>query len=120
MRPSVRSTLLPCWVLAAALAAPPGLAADVERGRKLYEQRCNGCHSESVHSRVKRVARDFGEVRMWVARWNETLALSWGAEEIEDVATFLNATLYHFPAPATQAKSPGSITFAASPGPSRQ
>lgn len=120
MRPPVRSTLLSCCALAAALLAGPGFGADSTRGRALYEQRCTGCHAESVHSRAKRVARDFGEVRAWVARWNETLALQWGGEEIEDVATFLNATLYRYPAPGTQAENTGTIPVAAAPGPSRR
>ena len=106
--------------LVAALVAGPGFGADAQRGRELYEQRCTGCHAESVHSRVKRVARDFGEVRAWVARWNETLALKWGGDEIEDVATFLNAAFYRYPAARTQAESTGTTPVAAAPGPSRR
>lgn len=73
--------------------------ASLERGRALYELRCAGCHSESVHARKKRVAVDFEDVRRWVSRWNETLALSWGEEELDDVAIHLNTAYYRFPCP---------------------
>lgn len=91
-------------VLAAALALPTTAAADPDRGRALYELRCLACHAESVHARPKRVARDFEDVRAWVARWNTTLKLRWSAEEIEDVTLYLNTTYYRYPCPPTVCK----------------
>jgi hypothetical protein len=94
-------------VIAAAivLAAPRGAAgADPQRGRVLYEASCGNCHSESVHGRAKRVATDFTEVRRWVSRWNESLALRWGDEEIDDVALHLNDTYYRYPCPPSVCK----------------
>ena len=89
----------------AALFASRGVsAADIGRGRALYELRCDGCHSESVHGRAKRVAADFEDVRRWVARWNATLALQWTAEEIDDVAVHLNTTYYRYPCPPAVCK----------------
>ena len=79
-------------------------AADVQRGRALYESRCGTCHSESVHGRTKRVATDFNAVRGWVERWNGTLRLRWGDEELDDVAAYLNDTYYRFPCPPTVCK----------------
>ncbi len=73
--------------------------ADVDRGRALYELRCGGCHSDSVHGRAKRVASGFEGVRQWVNRWNESLGLRWKDEEIDDVAVHLNMTYYRFPCP---------------------
>jgi len=90
---------------AAALAVPLiATPADVSRGRALYELRCQGCHSESVHARVKRSARDFDDVRRWVARWNASLSLNWDAEEIDDVTLHLNNTYYRYPCPPTVCK----------------
>lgn len=86
-------------VAAAALAAGPAVGADYTRGRALYENRCNDCHSESVHGREKRVAKDFDEVRGWVERWNRTLRAGWGEGEVNDVAVYLNATYYSYPCP---------------------
>lgn len=95
---------LPSCIFATVLAAGaafPALspAADYARGKALYEARCGGCHSESVHARDKRVARDFAAVRQWVERWNQTLKAGWGEEEVNDVAVYLNATYYSHPCP---------------------
>ena len=84
-------------LLAAAIAAPSlSRAADAGRGRALYELRCGGCHTESVHGREHRVARDLGEVSHWVRRWSANLELGWGNSEVEDVTAYLNATYYRF------------------------
>ena len=89
----------------AALFAPRGVsAADVERGRALYELRCGTCHSESVHGRAKRVAADFADVRRWVVRWGASLGLAWSDEEVDDVAVHLNATYYRYPCPPNVCK----------------
>ena len=87
---------------AAALALPLAAgAADPKRGRDLYELRCQGCHAESVHSRAKRDAKSFDEVRAWVARWNTSLSLGWTEDEIDDVAQHLNARYYGYQCPPT-------------------
>ena len=90
-----------CIVGLALFGAPvPSPAADTERGRGLYEESCTACHAESVHARSKRVARNFGEIRGWVERWNATLGLRWGDEEVEDVTAYLNAAFYRYAVPA--------------------
>jgi len=90
---------------AAALAVPlAAVPADVSRGRALYELRCLGCHSESVHARAKRTARDFDEVRRWVERWNVSLSLAWSAEEVDDVTLHLNDAYYRYPCPPSACK----------------
>lgn len=78
-------------------------AADAERGRELYVQRCGACHGRSVHSREARVAKSMVEVRGWVKRWSDTLGLGWGADEVEDVSLYLNDTYYRFAMPARSA-----------------
>ncbi len=85
-------------------ATGPASGADVARGAALYELRCGGCHSESVHGRAKRVATSFEDVRRWVNRWNATLALGWEAEEVDDVTLFLNATYYRYACPPSVCK----------------
>jgi cytochrome c5 len=89
---------------ALALAAPGVEAGDAGRGRALYESQCTSCHSQSVHGREKREARDFEAVRAWVARWNASLALRWGEEEIEDVTVYLNGAYYRFACPPSACK----------------
>jgi hypothetical protein len=97
---------LPTLLALAALIALllPAAGAQPERGRALYELRCTGCHSESVHARVKRVATDFDAVRGWVKRWDRDLKLGWSAEEIEDVTVYLNDTYYRHPCPPSVCK----------------
>ena len=98
--------LLMVLILPIALScfAPGARSADMERGRSLYESRCSSCHSDSVHGRAKRVASSFEEIVGWVSRWNATLALNWGRDEIEDVSAYLNATYYRFACPPTVCK----------------
>lgn len=96
MRLAPPSTLVLCAGLAWATAVD---AADMQRGRVLYESSCSGCHAVSVHGREKRVARDFEEVRAWVIRWSANLRLKWTQEEVNDVAAHLNAAYYGFRCP---------------------
>lgn len=90
---------------ACALAADPAAPAPApDRGEALYEMRCTGCHSQSLHGREKRVAADFASVRAWVDRWNATLRLGWDAGEVDDVAVHLNRRFYRYPCPPTACK----------------
>jgi hypothetical protein len=98
------------------LGSLPGrtLAVDADRGYGLYDLHCTACHAESVHGRAKRVASDYYEVRDWVRRWERSLGLRWSAEDIDDVALWLNVTYYGYPCPpdvcqvALRAVTPGS------------
>ena len=91
----IRSALL----LAAAGAAVLGAhaqSADPERGALLYENHCQSCHTTEVHFREGRKSESLADVRAWVARWQDTLDLSWTGMEIEDVARHLNGRFYQF------------------------
>jgi mono/diheme cytochrome c family protein len=96
-------------VLAAGLAASAATAgaADAARGRELYESRCTSCHSQSIHGREKREARDFEAIRGWVRRWSGSLGIPWTQEEIDDVSAHLNARYYRFPCPADVCRATG-------------
>jgi hypothetical protein len=98
------------FALAATLAALSITAhadgLDSERGRGLYEQRCDGCHGISVHARGRKVANDYADIRALVERWSTHLDLRWGPEEIEDVTMFLNDKYYHYAMPAKGARRP--------------
>ena len=108
-----------CCAFACALLAGSAAAADAERGRGLYEQRCTACHAQSVHSRAHRVAADYGEVRGWVQRWNDTLGLAWQSEDIDDVTAFLNETYYRYPVPGPREAGPVETKVAAAPSQKR-
>jgi hypothetical protein len=75
-------------------------AADPGRGQALYESRCTGCHNKSVHQRESRKATTFEGILAQVSRWNETLGGDWKAEDMEDVAAYLNQRYYKLPCPA--------------------
>jgi len=95
MKP-LRAPRIAFALLALALVVP-AQAADAERGRMLYGLRCGECHSESVHGRAHRDARNFGEVLSYVVRWNSQLGIGWRQEDINDVARYVNDTYYGFP-----------------------
>ena len=98
-------------LFAAVALAQPGVAADAARGQALYESRCVGCHTKSVHQREVRKATSFEGVLVQVSRWNATLGGDWTAEDIEDVAVYLNQRYYKHACPASVCSpGPASVT----------
>jgi mono/diheme cytochrome c family protein len=83
---------LPCLLLLYSIPA----TADPERGRLLYENHCRACHESSVHIREVQAAKSPEAVRAQVLRWQDELRLHWGAEEVGDVAEYLNVAWYHY------------------------
>lgn len=96
---ALKTVVVAALVSAALCATFPTYAGDAQRGRALYELGCGECHSQSVHGRAHRVARNMEEIRGWVRRWSEHRHLGWSAAEIDDVATYLNDIYYHFDCP---------------------
>lgn len=84
-----------CALIALSLIAPLAALADTERGRLLYENHCLSCHESNVHIRETQAARSLAAVRAAVERWQAVANLGWGAEEVGDVAAYLNAAWYH-------------------------
>ncbi len=71
-------------------------AQNVERGRTLYENHCQVCHTVEVHGRKGRMAIGIAELRDIVQRWQTNQKLRWTPDEIEDVVQFLSTTRYFF------------------------
>jgi mono/diheme cytochrome c family protein len=71
-------------------------AQSIERGRQLYENHCQVCHTAQIHGRKNRTVFSAGELREIVERWQQHQGLRWSREEIEDVVRFLGATRYRF------------------------
>ena len=84
------------WGLGTALAAAP-VRADAERGRLLYENHCQGCHTSVVHVRDQRKAKTPAELRGWIGRWSTELKLTWTADDAKDVYQYLNNRYYRLP-----------------------
>lgn len=91
------------WRIACALAFA-GMAAvtvdahaqDAERGRQLYENHCQVCHTSQVHGRKNRASLTVADLREIVTQWQDNQRLRWSREEIDDVTHFLATTRYHF------------------------
>lgn len=75
---------------AARAADPP----DAQRGRLLYENHCQSCHTSKVHGRNPPLAIDRGALRRIVGDWARQAGLGWEAGEIEDVVQYLEVTHY--------------------------
>ena len=82
--------------VASAQVQPP----PATRGAMLYENHCSACHSEQMHWRARRSARDWNSLREQVRRWQGEARLDWNEQDIDAVARHLNETIYRFPAPA--------------------
>ena len=94
-------------LLALGLAALSGplAAADAERGKILYETRCNACHQASVHGRSTRKAKSFDDVRAQVLRWSSEAGGSWARDDVDDVTLYLNQRFYRFNCPPSACKA---------------
>lgn len=100
-----RRTLLAAALAAAcagcgvtAPATPSAAAApDVQRGKLLYENNCNTCHTTQPHWRSQRLVGDWSDLVAQVTRWQGIAGLHWTSDEIRDVAIFLNEEFYHVP-----------------------
>jgi cytochrome c2 len=93
MRSSNRAVAVLAFTVIVNTAA---LGADPERGRALYENHCQGCHSSTVHNRKQRWPENLEQLRGIVDRWQTEQNLRWSREDIEDVVYFLNVTQYSY------------------------
>jgi len=80
----------------AAGAAGAQAPADTERGRALYENHCQVCHTPRVHRRADRLPINPAELRDIVDRWQREEKLRWSAQDVSDVVEYLNRTRYNF------------------------
>ena len=95
-----------------ALTAVAGLAhaqqtpeAVSTRGELLYSTHCIECHTTQMHWRAQRKAVDWDTLRFQVQRWQGVASLRWSDTDIDDVARYLNDTIYKFPRQVSQAHS---------------
>ena len=67
------------------------------RGELLYSTHCIECHTTQMHWRAQRKAVDWDTLRFQVRRWQGVVNLGWSDTDIDDVARYLNDTIYRFP-----------------------
>jgi mono/diheme cytochrome c family protein len=95
--------MLAALAFAAAVAVSVDVhAQNVERGRQLYENHCQACHTAQIHGRKNRIAFNVSDLREIVDRWQRNQKLNWGRDEIEDVVQYLGTTRYFFVSRAEQ------------------
>lgn len=86
-------------IATALVAVLPSIApaADLDRGRELYESACIACHGRSVHVRAQASVRDCKELRATITRFANIQGRNWDAEDVDDVTAWLNLRYYGFP-----------------------
>jgi len=72
------------------------VCAEVDRGQALYENHCQFCHEDRVHTRKNRLVTSSDSLRAWVTSWSVHAGLNWGGQEVEDVTRYLNRRFYQF------------------------
>jgi mono/diheme cytochrome c family protein len=94
------SRLTHCGFIAVGLflsvAAGAQVPADAGRGRALYENHCQVCHTSKVHSRADRLPMNPAELRDIVDRWQREEKLRWSEQDIADVVDYLNRSRYGY------------------------
>jgi mono/diheme cytochrome c family protein len=86
--------ILPFFLASIASAAT---TPDSSRGELLYSTNCIGCHDTQIHWRDKKIAKDWATLVEQVRHWQAVSGLTWGKDEVTEVARYLNARYYHYP-----------------------
>jgi hypothetical protein len=81
-------------------------AADVQRGRLLYETYCIACHTTQAHWRDKHIVGSWSDLVYQVTRMQKNAGQDWSSTEITDVATYLNELFYKMPCPSPDCGRP--------------
>jgi mono/diheme cytochrome c family protein len=87
-------------------------AADVQRGRLLYETYCIACHTTQAHWRDKHIVASWADLLYQVTRMQKNAGQDWSSTEISDVATYLNELFYKMPCPSPGCGEPQASTNA--------
>ncbi|MCE9661714.1 MAG: cytochrome c [Burkholderiales bacterium] len=66
------------------------------RGELLYTTHCVSCHTTQMHWRDKRSAKDWSSLKFQVRRWQDAVSLGWSDSDIQEVARYLNESIYRF------------------------
>jgi mono/diheme cytochrome c family protein len=80
-----------------------GFAAQAQapsRGELLYTTHCVACHTTQMHWRENKLATDWDTLKAQVRRWQGVARLAWTEADVDEVARYLNDTIYRYPEPA--------------------
>jgi hypothetical protein len=81
-------------LLALLVLSPPCEAVSPERGRLLYDNFCYHCHISQIHHRAGSDIRAWADLIRAVANWQAEMGLGWTAEDVVDVASWLDSNFY--------------------------
>ncbi len=86
------------WLLGLTLLVQPQAASAVnfDRGRQLYENHCQACHSNLLHTPEARKINTLSALQRQVAAWGIHAGQDWGSEEVNDVTLYLDRMFYRF------------------------
>ena len=71
-------------------------AGDAAEGKALHQENCVSCHGTEVYTRDNRMVGSMNSLITQVNRCNVNLGTGWFDDEVESVATYLNANYYRF------------------------
>ena len=85
-------------LIPALLLALPARAQDNDRGKLLYDTHCIACHYERVHERDASKSRvhSVDELRAEVANRAKLTDRQFTAQELDEIAGYLNRSHYRF------------------------
>ena len=95
--PASLRTLLALGVAVIGMSNAGAQPPDAERGRAMYENHCQFCHTAQIHSRPGKLPLTRAELRDIVNHWRRLQGLRWAEQDTEDVVEYLNLTRYRFP-----------------------
>jgi mono/diheme cytochrome c family protein len=81
---------------AALLVSVAVQAGDVKKGQALYDENCLKCHGSEVYTRADRRVNDLPALHKQVRFCEQNLGLTWFDDQIDDTASYLNQSFYHF------------------------
>ena len=96
---TVRTLMSLAALVAAAAMANAQSAAVPSRGQLLYATHCIDCHNTQIHWRERKLVRDWASLKVQVRRWQAIGHLGWDEADIDEVARYLNQTIYRYPQP---------------------
>jgi mono/diheme cytochrome c family protein len=83
-------------ILMLAATSAQAQVPDVARGRALYENHCQVCHTGKVHVRPNRIVLTRRDATELVEHWQAQEKLNWGEQEVRDVVEYLARNVYGF------------------------
>jgi len=101
--PGIRSiffftALLALWIIPGAtlVHASDSANADANHGKKLYTEKCGGCHDTRVHTRPNRIVHTYEDLVNRVRFCDTNAKTNFTEKDILDISEYLNNDFYKF------------------------